>query len=122
MRARALMHPGKRVGLASEHQRHELVIGGVKFHHIDTVTEAVVRAQFRQISVRLARQILDLLASNQCAGVFQLARRPIGAECPDGVNQRPVVGIGIVALQAAGLIHYLMGGKARRFIRGRLHR
>jgi hypothetical protein len=96
------MRPGERVRLASEHQGHQLVVGGVKFHQIDAVTEAVVRTQLRQMSVRLARELLDLLASNQCPGVFQVGRRPIGTESPDGLDQRPVVGIGVVVLQSAG--------------------
>ena len=53
--ARTFMRPGERVRLASAHQRHQFVVGGVKLHEINAVTEAVVRAQLRQMPVGLAR-------------------------------------------------------------------
>jgi hypothetical protein len=57
------------------------MIGGVKLHEIDAVTEAVVGAQLWQMPVGLARQVLDLLASDQSSGLLQVIRRPSSQLC-----------------------------------------
>jgi preprotein translocase subunit Sec61beta len=54
--------------------------------------------------------------SNRSSSPLQVIRRPVGTEHANHLDQRLVVGIGIIVFKRAGLIQYLMGGKARRLI------
>ncbi len=102
------MRPGERVGAAAVDQAHQLVIGGMELHDVHAVAEAVMGAQLRQMPVRLARQMLHVRAAHQRAGLMQRVARPVGAEHPGGLGQRPVAGISVVAFEGAGLVQHLV--------------
>jgi hypothetical protein len=122
MRTGPLASPGERMRLAAIQERHQFVVGGMKFHHVDAVAEAVVRAQFGQVPVGLARQVLDVLAPDQGADLVEVVGGPVGAEFANRLDQRPVTRIAVVVFKRAGLIEHLVRGKnGGRGIGGGLH-
>jgi hypothetical protein len=56
------------VNATSEGQAHQFMIGGMEFHQISSVTEAIERTQLRRISVGQAGKILNVHITRLFAG------------------------------------------------------
>ena len=81
----------------AECQRHQFVVGGVEFHGIDAVTEAVVGPEHRPAAVGLVGEDLHALRTDEFAHRGRLAPDPVSLRALGGGDEDAILGPGVVA-------------------------
>ena len=102
--------PGERMQAVPERELHQLVIGRVVLHLVDSMAGVVVGAQLGRGSVRLVREELHPLAADEVAEARGLLVDPAAALACDRRAEDRVADPGVVADERRRLVRDLVGG------------
>ena len=82
LRAGTGIIPAKGVGFMAHGERHQFVPGRMKLDPIDAIAEAVVGPQFRELTIGLACEFLDVSRADHLPCIPQFLLGPLCIEGP----------------------------------------